>query len=77
MTEGTPRKPPRKRTRKAPTPKPKKVSTESRAALSQRWALSFEGQMRRFDGSAHSEMRPEPVEGQHEGASTGSAAHFG
>ena len=30
MTEGTPpRKPPRKRTRKAPTPKPKKVSTES------------------------------------------------
>ena len=48
MTEGTPRKPPRKRTRKSMTPKQAK-------------------------GPEPEEMRPEPVEGQHEGASTSSA----
>ncbi|HLM19954.1 MAG TPA: NADH-quinone oxidoreductase subunit C, partial [Propionibacteriaceae bacterium] len=48
MTEGTPRKPPRKRTRKSMTRKQAK-------------------------GPEPEEMRPEPVEGQEEGASTSSA----
>jgi NADH-quinone oxidoreductase subunit C len=63
MSEGTPRKPPRKRTRKTSPPKPKAAAAEPKEAAAEPKEPRPESQ----------ETSPEPVEGQEEGASTSSA----
>ena len=76
MTESTPRRPPRKRTRKAPAPKPQgpqEMSPEPVEGRDESASTSSAHIETRPEPKGPQEMSPEPVVGREEGASTGSA----